>query len=209
MKTTQTDWRTTLADVEREFVELWGSMSSLGGVSPAIARIHGALFITGQAMTAEELMDRLGISRGNVSMNLAKLVEWGLVRRVHRPGDRREYYESLKDVWEMFATVAVQRGPALEYAATLRGKPVCRVARFACQRRHGAGPLAANPGLAQVSHLDGWIEPALFRKPSQPATSDRIAVRRRCGSNFARVIASRTHEEAFYCGHAGQSPIFV
>jgi len=109
MKATQEDWRTTLADVEREFVELWGSMSSLWGVSPAMARIHGALFITGQAMTAEELMDRLGISRGNVSMNLAKLVEWGLVRRVHRPGDRREYYESLKDVWEMFATVAVQR----------------------------------------------------------------------------------------------------
>lgn len=109
MKTKPADWRNTLTNVEREFVELWGSMSSLWGVNPTMARIHGALFITGRAMTADDLMERLAISRGNVSMNLAKLVEWGLVRRVHRPGDRREHYESLKDVWEMFATVAVQR----------------------------------------------------------------------------------------------------
>jgi DNA-binding transcriptional regulator GbsR (MarR family) len=109
MRTVKTDWQSTLSEVEQEFVELWGSMSSLWGVNPTMARIHGALFITGQATSADELMERLAISRGNVSMNLAKLVDWGLVRRVHRPGDRREYYESLKDVWEMFATVAVQR----------------------------------------------------------------------------------------------------
>src|SRR5439155_12635073 len=51
----------------------------------------------------------LGISRGNVSMNLSKLVEWGLVRRVHKRGDRRDYYESISDVWEMFTLVAAQR----------------------------------------------------------------------------------------------------
>ena len=54
-------------------------------------------------------MARLSISRGNVSMNLSKLVEWGLVRRVHQRGDRRDYYESLSDVWEMFTLVAAQR----------------------------------------------------------------------------------------------------
>jgi len=54
-------------------------------------------------------MARLAISRGNVSMNLSKLVEWGLVRRVHKRGDRKEYYESLNDVWEMFTLVANQR----------------------------------------------------------------------------------------------------
>jgi DNA-binding transcriptional regulator GbsR (MarR family) len=57
----------------------------------------------------DDIMDRLGISRGNVSMNLSKLVEWGLVRKVHKKGDRREYYESLSDVWEMFTLVANQR----------------------------------------------------------------------------------------------------
>jgi DNA-binding transcriptional regulator GbsR (MarR family) len=57
----------------------------------------------------DDIMARLGISRGNVSMNLSKLVEWGLVRRVHKRGDRRDYYESLSDVWEMFTLVAAQR----------------------------------------------------------------------------------------------------
>src|SRR5262249_48575667 len=69
----------------------------------------GLLYITGQAMSMDDIMARLAISRGNVSMNLSKLVEWGLVRRVHKRGDRRDYYISLSDVWEMFTLVATQR----------------------------------------------------------------------------------------------------
>ena len=70
-----------LAEVERQFVDLWGTMSSLWGINPTMARIHGLLYITGEALTMDDMMDRLGISRGNVSMNLTKLVEWGLVQR--------------------------------------------------------------------------------------------------------------------------------
>jgi DNA-binding transcriptional regulator GbsR (MarR family) len=109
MKSTQNDWRTKLTNVEQEFVELWGSMSSLWGINPTMARIHGVLYITGQTMTMDDIMEWLAISRGNVSMNLTKLLEWGLVRRVHRPGDRHDYYESIHDVWEMFTIVATQR----------------------------------------------------------------------------------------------------
>src|SRR5947207_417030 len=98
-----------LAGIEHRFVELWGTMSSLWGVNPTMARIHGLLFITGDTMTMDALMDRLGISRGNVSMNLTKLVEWGLVQRVHVRGDRRDHYASLTDVWEMFTRIAAQR----------------------------------------------------------------------------------------------------
>ena len=99
----------TLDLVEREFVDLWRSMSSLWGISPTMAQIHGLLFISGEALSADDIMVRLDTSRGNVSMNLTRLVEWGLVRRVHRRGDRRDYYESLGDVWEMFTVVAGQR----------------------------------------------------------------------------------------------------
>jgi DNA-binding transcriptional regulator GbsR (MarR family) len=95
--------------VEQEFIDLWRNMSSLWGISPTMAQIHGLLFITGEVLSMDDIMARLGISRGNVSMNLSKLVEWGLVRRVHRRGDRRDYYESLSDVWEMFTLVASQR----------------------------------------------------------------------------------------------------
>jgi DNA-binding transcriptional regulator GbsR (MarR family) len=99
----------TLDAVEQQFVDLWRSMSALWGITPTMAQIHGLLFITGAALSMDDIMVRLGISRGNVSMNLGKLAEWGLVRRVHRRGDRREYYESLGDVWEMFTLVAAQR----------------------------------------------------------------------------------------------------
>src|SRR5437763_10477578 len=98
-----------LEQIEDRFVELWGAMSSLWGISPTMARIHGLLYLSGAALSMDDIMARLAISRGNVSMNLSKLVEWGLVRRVHRRGDRREYYESLSDVWEMFTLVAAQR----------------------------------------------------------------------------------------------------
>src|SRR4051812_12323994 len=98
-----------LEEVEEDFVGLWRRMSTLWGISPTMAEIHGLLYITGAALSMDDVMERLGISRGNASMNLARLVEWGLVRRVHKRGDRRDYYESLADVWEMFTLVAAQR----------------------------------------------------------------------------------------------------
>src|SRR5262245_402819 len=98
-----------LDEVEQEFVDLWRSMAGLWGISPTMAQIHGLLFITGQSLSMDDIMDRLQTSRGNVSMNLTKLVEWGLVRRAHRRGDRRDYYEAPGDVWEMFTLIAAQR----------------------------------------------------------------------------------------------------
>src|SRR6202521_6413199 len=109
MKVTKTELPQRLEEVEDRFVDLWDTMSSLWGISPTMARIHGLLYITGAALSMDDIMARLAISRGNVSMNLSKLVEWGLVRRVHKRGDRRDYYESLRDIWEMFTLVAAQR----------------------------------------------------------------------------------------------------
>src|SRR5215831_7651710 len=109
MKTPKAELARRLEEVEDRFVDLWDAMSSLWGISPTMARIHGLLYITGAALSMDDIMARLAISRGNVSMNLSKLVEWGLVRRVHKRGDRRDYYESLSDVWEMFTLVAAQR----------------------------------------------------------------------------------------------------
>jgi DNA-binding transcriptional regulator GbsR (MarR family) len=98
-----------LVQVEDEFVELWNNMASLWGISPTMARIHGLLYISGSSLSMDDIMARLGISRGNVSMNLSKLLEWGLVKRVHKRGDRREYFVSISDVWEMFTLLANQR----------------------------------------------------------------------------------------------------
>jgi HTH-type transcriptional regulator, glycine betaine synthesis regulator len=109
MKASRPNVAAVRGQVEEDFVGLWRRMSSLWGISPTMAEIHGLLYITGAALSMDDIMARLGISRGNVSMNLSKLAEWGLIRRVHKRGDRRDYYESLSDVWEMFTLVASQR----------------------------------------------------------------------------------------------------
>src|SRR5271170_6256566 len=109
MKTPKPTLAAVREGVAEEFVGLWRRLSSLWGISPTMAEIHGLLYITGAALSMDDIMTRLGISRSNVSMNLSKLVEWGLVRPVRKRGDRREYYESLADVWEMFTLVAAQR----------------------------------------------------------------------------------------------------
>ena len=83
MKVTKAELPQRLEEVEDRFVDLWDTMSSLWGISPTMARIHGLLYITGAARSMDDIMARLAISRGNVSMNVSKLVEWGLVHRVH------------------------------------------------------------------------------------------------------------------------------
>lgn len=129
-----------LTEIETRFVDLWGTMSSLWGINPTMSRIHGLLYITGAALTMDEMMERLAISRGNVSMNLAKLVEWGLVRREHRRGDRKERYASVSDVWEMFTRVAAQR-KRREIDPVLTTLRQCRDELSA----EGLGELAATP----------------------------------------------------------------
>jgi DNA-binding transcriptional regulator GbsR (MarR family) len=109
MKATPAKLARHLEQVEDQFIELWNNMGALWGISPTMARMHGLLYITGAALSMDDIMARLAISRGNVSMNLSKLLEWGLVRRVHKRGNRKEYFESLGDVWEMFTLVASQR----------------------------------------------------------------------------------------------------
>ena len=86
MKTHKIELSQRLQEVEEQLIDLWRTMSSLWGISPTMGQIHGLLYITGAALSMDDIMVRLGISRGNVSMNLSKLVEWGLVRRVHHRG---------------------------------------------------------------------------------------------------------------------------
>ncbi|HWP39286.1 MAG TPA: hypothetical protein VNL70_00070, partial [Tepidisphaeraceae bacterium] len=71
--------------------------------------IHALLYITAQPLCTDDVMQRLNISRGNASMSLRALCDWGVIRRMHKRGERREYFESLSDVWEMFSIIAAER----------------------------------------------------------------------------------------------------
>lgn len=84
-------------------------MSSSWGINRTFAQILALLFITGEAMTVEQIMERLQISRGNASMNLRDLQDWGIVRKFRRPRERKDMYLAESDPWQMFARVVRER----------------------------------------------------------------------------------------------------
>jgi HTH-type transcriptional regulator, glycine betaine synthesis regulator len=98
-----------LALVQDEFIRRWGEMGQTWGINRTMAEIHALLYITARPLCTDDVMERLNISRGNASMSLRGLVDWGIIRRQHRRGERREYFESLSDVWEIFSIIAAER----------------------------------------------------------------------------------------------------
>jgi DNA-binding transcriptional regulator GbsR (MarR family) len=91
------------------FIRRWGEMGQTWGINRTMAEIHALLYITAQPQCTDDVMERLNISRGNASMSLRALCDWGIIRRLHKRGERREYFESLGDVWEMFSIIAAER----------------------------------------------------------------------------------------------------
>jgi len=91
------------------FIRRWGEMGQTWGINRTMAEIHAFLYITGMPQCTDDVMERLNISRGNASMSLRALCDWGIIRRLHKRGERREYFESLSDVWEMFSIIAAER----------------------------------------------------------------------------------------------------
>lgn len=91
------------------FVSHFGEMGSRWGINRTVGQIYALLFVTERQLHADEIGELLGFSRSNVSIGLKELQSWGLVRLAHRAGDRREYFSSLGDVWEIFRVVAAER----------------------------------------------------------------------------------------------------
>jgi DNA-binding transcriptional regulator GbsR (MarR family) len=92
-----------------EFVSQWGALGSQWGINRTMAQIHALLMTVDQPMTTDDLMEQLEISRGNAHSNVKELIAWGLVRTVVIRGERKEYFEAEKDVWEIARTVARER----------------------------------------------------------------------------------------------------
>jgi DNA-binding transcriptional regulator GbsR (MarR family) len=91
------------------FIRRWGEMGQTWGINRTMAEIHALLYICGTPSCTDDVMERLNISRGNASMSLRSLCDWGIIRRLHKRGERREYFESLTDVWEIFSIIATER----------------------------------------------------------------------------------------------------
>ena len=98
-----------LTPIQQRFVLTWGEMGARWGINRTVAQIHALLFLSEQPLDAETIASTLGVARSNVSTSLRELQGWGIVRVTHVLGDRRDRFESLKDVWEMFRIIVDER----------------------------------------------------------------------------------------------------
>ena len=99
----------SLPESKSLFIRRWGEMSSYWGINRTMAEIHALLYVSTEPICTDDVMALLQVSRGNASMNLRSLVDWGLIERIHVRGDRKEYFTAQTDVWQMFETIMRQR----------------------------------------------------------------------------------------------------
>jgi DNA-binding transcriptional regulator GbsR (MarR family) len=98
-----------LSPIAQKFVLHWGEMGTRWGINRTVAQIHALLFLSKKPLPADEIAHTLGIARSNVSNSLRELQNWGIVRVAHILGDRRDHFESMKDVFAMFRVIARER----------------------------------------------------------------------------------------------------
>lgn len=94
---------------KKRFIDAWGALGNSWGVPRTMSQIHALLMIAPDPMSAEDIMEELGISRGNVSMGLRSLEDWGIVFKEYVPGERKKYYRSEKDIWKISTQIAKER----------------------------------------------------------------------------------------------------
>ncbi len=98
-----------ISEAQEKFVRRWGEMGVRWGIGRSTALIHGLLYVVGEAMTAEEMSEALGLARSNISTGLKELEGYGLVYKESRSGDRKTYYTAEGDVWEIARRILEER----------------------------------------------------------------------------------------------------
>ena len=99
----------TLQEGKEKFIQSWGALGSSWGINRTMAQIHALLLIAQEALSADQIMEELMISRGNANMNIRALIDWGLVYKELKPGERKEFFVAEKDMWEVVKSIIAQR----------------------------------------------------------------------------------------------------
>lgn len=139
-------------ETQSEFIESWGSMGMLWGINRSMARIHALLIVSEKPLGLDEIAQRLEISRGNTSMSLKDLRAWGVIRRVHQSGDRRDLYVAESDPWTV----------------------VFRIARERKRREFDPGLEAVNRALARTGEDEGEVQARLRGMQELMLTVDKV-----------------------------------
>lgn len=98
-----------LDEAKQEFIQAWGTLGSNWGINRTMAQVHALLMISSESLCADDIMEKLKISRGNANMNIRALIDWGLVFKQLKPGERREYFVSERDMWRVVRQIIIHR----------------------------------------------------------------------------------------------------
>lgn len=98
-----------LTEAKQQFIQSWGALGSQWGINKTMAQIHALLIVSERPLSADEMMERLMISRGNVNTNTRALIDWGIVEKSFVPGERKEFFIAEKDMWKVATKIASER----------------------------------------------------------------------------------------------------
>ncbi|SEE34216.1 DNA-binding transcriptional regulator GbsR, MarR family [Tenacibaculum sp. MAR_2010_89] len=98
-----------LQEAKIKYIQTWGSLATSWGINKTMAQVHALLLVSSEPLSADDIMDMLKISRGNVNMNVRALIDWGIVRKEFVVGERKEFFVADKDIWELFKQVTKER----------------------------------------------------------------------------------------------------
>ncbi len=178
-----TDTKTGLTPIQQKFILHWGEMGARWGINRTVAQIHALLYLSARPLNAEEIATTLGVARSNVSNSLRELQGWGIVRISHILGDRRDHFESLKDVWEMFRIIVDERKKR-------EADPVLHMLREAVSeaKKPGAADAYTRERLADMLQffelMTSWTEQT--RKLPTPAVIRMVKM----GDKVAKLLGS-------------------
>ena len=178
-----TEHKTTLTPIQQKFILHWGEMGAKWGINRTVAQIHALLYLSDKPLNAEEIATTLGVARSNVSNSLRELQGWGIVKITHILGDRRDHFESMKDVWEMFRIIVDERKKR-------EADPVLNMLRDAVAeaKKPGAADAHTRERLAEMLQffelMAGWVEQT--RKLPTPAVIRMVKM----GDKVAKMFGS-------------------
>jgi len=114
-----------LNEGKNKFIEAWGIFGSEWGINRTMAQIHALLLVSAEPLSTEDIMEQLNVSRGNVNMNTRDLIAWGIVSRVLKKGERKEFFQADKDIYKVAIKIMNERrkrelGPVLETLKELK-----------------------------------------------------------------------------------------
>ena len=98
-----------LQEAKIKYIQTWGSLATSWGINKTMAQVHALLLVSTKPMSAEDIMETLQISRGNVNMNVRALIDWGIVSKEFVVGERKEFFVAHKDIWELFKQITKER----------------------------------------------------------------------------------------------------